>query len=140
MREEVQEILDYDWTGPRKHSHLSMDKRAAQFNPFAALTGYGDEIREEGRFTEEKPELTEDQKRQIDIRLQEAGRRPGTRLKVKSFRGDLRKKGGLVQTLTGILSAISPQTACDRGHIDLIVENVGTVSISLDDILDVEEI
>lgn len=140
MKEEIKEILDYDWTGPRKHPHLSMDKRAAQFNPFAALTGYGDEIREEGRFTEEKPELTEDQKLQIDLRLQELRDKPGVRLRVKSFRGDLRKKGGLVQTISGSLSAVSPQTAYDRGHIDLIVENVGTVSISLDDILDVEEI
>ena len=39
---------------------MAVKDRAAQFSPFAALTGYEDVIRETGRWTEEKRELDED--------------------------------------------------------------------------------
>ena len=35
---------------PRKHSRMSLNKRAAQFAPFAALTGYGDAVEEVARY------------------------------------------------------------------------------------------
>jgi hypothetical protein len=38
----------------KKHKPLSMEQRAAQFAPFAALTGYGDAINETARISEEK--------------------------------------------------------------------------------------
>ena len=40
--------------------HMSMHDRAAQFSPFAALTGYDDTVRETARLTDEKLELTAD--------------------------------------------------------------------------------
>lgn len=43
---------------PTRH-HMSMQERAAQFQPFRALTGYEDAIREAARLTEERIELTE---------------------------------------------------------------------------------
>ena len=43
--------------------------RAAQFAPFAALTGYGDEILEAGRATEQKPELSDSRQDELDRRL-----------------------------------------------------------------------
>ena len=36
----------------RERPQMAMEERAAQFSPFAALTGYGDAIRETGRLTE----------------------------------------------------------------------------------------
>ena len=42
-----------------KHPRMSMMKRAAQFLPFAALTGHDRAILESGRITEEKIELSE---------------------------------------------------------------------------------
>ena len=52
-------------------SRKQMDplSRAAQFSPFAALTGYEDYIFEEGRFTDGKAELDEDEKAAIGARL-----------------------------------------------------------------------
>ena len=41
----------------KKHPKLSIEQRAAQFAPFAALTGYEDAVKETARFTEEKIEL-----------------------------------------------------------------------------------
>ena len=45
----------------KKHPRLSMEQRAAQFAPFAALTGYGDSIKETVRLNEEKFEFNEKQ-------------------------------------------------------------------------------
>ncbi len=41
-------------------THLSMQERAAQFSPFAALTGYDDAVKEMARLTEEQMKLSED--------------------------------------------------------------------------------
>lgn len=42
-----------------KHKHMSMKERAAQFSPFAALTGYEDEIDEAGRITSSRTDIGE---------------------------------------------------------------------------------
>ena len=39
-----------------KHPRLSMEQRAAQFAPFAALAGYGDAVKETVRLNEERIE------------------------------------------------------------------------------------
>lgn len=41
------------------HPQMSIADRAAQFAPFAALTGYDDEVKEKARITDEKIELSE---------------------------------------------------------------------------------
>ena len=54
-----------------KHPRLSMEQRAAQFAPFAALTGYGDSIKETARLTDTRIELNEEEKEMLNIKLQE---------------------------------------------------------------------
>lgn len=41
-----EDIIEYDYQGVREHSRMSMQARAAQFAPFAALNGYEDAIDE----------------------------------------------------------------------------------------------
>ena len=50
------DILDLPHHESDHHPHLSKDQRAAQFSPFAALTGYGDVIHETARENEERME------------------------------------------------------------------------------------
>jgi len=54
----------------KKHPRMSAEARAAQFSPFAALTGFEDELEETGRLTNEFVELTEDEKSRVDMKLQ----------------------------------------------------------------------
>ena len=51
-----------------KHPRMPISDRAAIFSPFAALTGHGDAIQETARLTEQKMELDEDAKAELDRR------------------------------------------------------------------------
>ena len=86
-----------------KHPQMSMRDRAAQFSPFAALTGYGEVIRETGRLTEDWLELDEAAKAELDRRLRllagVLGNRP--EITVVWFQPDDRKEGGAYVTVTG---------------------------------------
>ena len=52
-----------------RHPQMSLMNRAAQFSPFAALTGHGAAIQETARLTDSFVELEEDQKEQLDEQL-----------------------------------------------------------------------
>ena len=85
--------------------HMPMLDRAAQFQPFRALTGYEDAVQETARYTDEKVELTEDEKALLDMELQrlsdDIANRPQVTLTY--FRSDKRKAGGAYVTTTGRL-------------------------------------
>ena len=52
-----------------KHPQMALSDRAAQFSPFAALTGHEDSIRETARRTEAFLELDEDKKEQLNEKM-----------------------------------------------------------------------
>lgn len=78
------------------HPQLSMESRAAQFSPFAALTGYEDAVKETARITEGKMELDEDTMAAIDEQLhqiqREIDRKPC--VTITYFQPDVYKEGG----------------------------------------------
>lgn len=84
--------------------------RAAQFAPFAALTGYDAEIRETARLTREQAELDEDQKAALDEKLRLLLLRRGERPQVAifCFVPDGRKSGGAYVTVTGRFRNVDP--------------------------------
>ena len=87
---------------------MSLHDRAAQFAPFAALTGYDAVIRETARLTDREIELTEWAKSDLDAQLrllcQQLGQRPVIR--VTYFLPDARKTGGQYITCTGIAAEL----------------------------------
>ena len=101
------------------HSQMPMYDRAAQFSPFAALTGYGAVIRETGRLTETRPELDEDARDELNRRLTLLAalleRRPLVTLTY--FQPDARKEGGACLTVTGVVRKI------DEYHRVLVMED-----------------
>ena len=54
------DIINLPHPEPKKHPRMSMENRAAQFSPFAALTGHNEAIKETERLTDSKIELAED--------------------------------------------------------------------------------
>ena len=86
-----------------RHPQMSMKERATQFSPFAALTGYGDVIKETARFTDQMPELSEEEKEDLDYKLQMAGSFPGgnPEVRITCFVPDLKKEGGEWNAISG---------------------------------------
>ena len=82
------------------HPQMSIYDRAAQFSPFAALTGHEAAIRETARLTEQEAELDEDKKAELNEKMQElmkyAAEHPTEhpRVSVTYFKPDDRKAGG----------------------------------------------
>jgi len=83
--------------------HMSMHDRAAQFSPFAALTGYDDTVRETTRLTDEKQELTADRINDLNQKIaflnEHAEERP--QITVEYFIPDGKKSGGKYVILSG---------------------------------------
>ena len=101
-----------------KHPRMSMTDRAAQFSPFAALTGYDAAVQETARRTDARIELDEDAKEEIDRRLREL--QPGEPVTVTYFRPDDRKAGGAYLTVTTEFLGFDPIARCIRLTVSTI--------------------
>ncbi len=107
MRFDYDDIIDL----PRpksKHEPMPMSDRAAQFSPFAALTGYEDAIDETARLTDARVELAESAVEELERRLNDLAARISERpeITVAYFVPDTRKEGGAYVTHTGALKRI----------------------------------
>ena len=82
--------------------HMSMIDRAAQFSPFAALTGYDAAVRETARLTEQKIELDEYEKAALDQRilLLQEHLKELPEVTITHFVPDERKDGGKYVSIT----------------------------------------
>ena len=111
---------------------MPLKDRAAQFSPFAALTGYAGEVAEAARMTETKIELTEDQRAMLDERLclleDILPERPDVTFTY--FVPDQRKQGGAYTTVTGKLKRL------DRIEQNILLTN--GIAIPVNDLLEVE--
>lgn len=102
------DIINLDHFEPKNHKRMSSYQRAAQFSPFAALTGYDDLVNETVRITHDKIELSEYEKSLVNEKL----------VKIKSeikslpcvsityFSKDKIKNGGQYNTIYGYVKSI----------------------------------
>lgn len=100
MSSSYDDILYLPHPTSKTHPRMSRQDRAAQFSPFAALTGYENVVRETARLTEKRPELTEDEMAELDTRLHLA-MEMNVKVVVTWFQPDSRKSGGSYITATG---------------------------------------
>ncbi len=114
------------------HPQMPIRDRAAQFSPFAALSGYEAKVKETARITDTKIELTEDQQAVLDecLRLLEDALPQSPVTAFTYFVPDTKKEGGTYITVTGRIR-----------RIDSIARSIfltdGTV-IPMDDLLQVD--
>ena len=112
----------------QNHPQMSMHDRAAQFAPFAALTGYEAAVWETARLTTERRELDAQEAAELDRRLTDLAARLKDRpeVTIEYFVPDERKSGGAYVSVIGVVRHISvPEKT-------LVMED-GTI-IPLDDI------
>ncbi|MBQ9766731.1 MAG: hypothetical protein IJW37_01320 [Lachnospiraceae bacterium] len=97
------DIIDLPHPVSKKHPQMPLLDRAAQFAPFAALTGHDAAIKETARLTEEELFLDENSKELLDAELQyvleHLSEHP--EVTVTYFQPDERKSGGAYVTVTG---------------------------------------
>lgn len=89
----------------RTHPQMEMIKRAAQFAPFAALTGYHDAVSETARLTDDRIELNEDALEELDREIAEAAAK-GTEIEITYFVPDEKKEGGQYRTVNGRIKKV----------------------------------
>lgn len=120
------DIIDKKRPISKKHSPMSMEERAAQFSPFAALTGYEAAVKETARLTDEQEELDEDEKALINERLQELNLQIASKpeVTVTYFEPDEKKAGGSRRTINGRLRKI------DRDRQVLVLNEEYEIQIS----------
>ena len=110
---------------------MSRENRAAQFAPFAALTGFEGAIKETARVTGEKIELDETQKTFLDEKLKVLLREKTPAL-FTYFQKDEQKEGGAYITVSGIVKKTDAYT-----HKFVLEDGTG---ICVEDILEIRKL
>ena len=127
-----EDILNLPHHVSKTRPQMSMLDRAAQFSPFAALTGYDDAIKETGRLTDEKIEMDEDRKAALDMKqaylIEMIDEQP--EISITYVLPDTKKSGGAYVTVTGNLKRFDE-------YERLLILTDGK-KIPMDDIADIE--
>lgn len=126
------DIIDLPHYVSKKRPQMSRRDRAAQFSPFAALTGYEDAVEETARLTEKRLVPTEEQAARLDaalnIILENMNSFP--EINVVFFVEDTRKSGGKYETFCGSVRTFNE-------YEKKLIFRDGT-EISLNDIYDIK--
>lgn len=129
MPDDYSDIINLPHPTSRKYPRMSMKERAAQFAPFAAVSGYGDCIKESNRYVEQRIELSEDEQNELNSMLQylEANESQHPEIAVMYFVADKTKEGGSCSTVRGQFKRID-----HYNHILLLTDGA---KIPIDDLL-----
>ena len=132
MSGKYDDIINLPHPTSKKHPRMSRQNRAAQFSPFAALTGYDAEMREMARQTEKKKQLSEDQWDMLNEKIMELLKLPHkpVRAVVTYFVPDPKKEGGTYRKKDCYIDKISMEKRV------LLLEN--KEKIFFDEIWDIE--
>ena len=108
MSGKYNDIINLPHPTSARHPRMPIGDRAAQFAPFAALTGYDDVIDETARLTDRMTELSEEMKEILDAKqhflVDVIDTHP--KISVVYFVPDAKKQGGMYKTVTGELKMI----------------------------------
>ena len=112
-----------------KHEPMPMSDRAAQFSPFAALTGYDAAIAETARLTDQRIELSEEERAELDYKQQYLATLDAPTVTVTYFVPDERKSGGAYVTHTGVLKRVD--------EVERMVVFKDGLRVPLDEVVDI---
>lgn len=132
MSNKYDDIINLPHHISKKHPQMTLEARAAQFAPFAALTGYDDEVKETARLTNRRIELDDEAKSILDNKIQIVLEQISQRLTVSItyFIPDTRKAGGEYVTITGIIKKV------DSYNQVIVLEN--RTEIPINEIIDID--
>ena len=134
MNNKYEDIINLPHHVSTKHKQMSMYERAAQFAPYAALTGHKDSIEETARMTERELDIDEEEKEILDRKLQNILEKINFKLMVSFtyFVPDLKKEGGRYINIIGIIKKI------DNFEKVIYLDNNNNTKIPIKDIIDIQ--
>lgn len=111
MSNDYKDIINLPHYTSSKRPRMSIYNRAAQFSPFAALTGYDEAVKETARLTTEQIDLDEYEIQIINDRINIALEKKELNLPVSItfFSLDVKKKGGEYRTVSGVIKRIDEE-------------------------------
>ena len=125
------DIMDMPRPVSIKHKPMDRINRAAQFAPFAALTGYGEAINETGRIVGEKITLSQSEIDLINSKLQYLLAHPDKEIivSVVYFVSDKYKKGGSYKKISGVIRNVYPEedTIEFQDRSKIIISDIKTI-------------
>lgn len=124
------DIINLPYKKSKKYKHMSQKDRAAQFDPFAALTGHKQLIQETQRLTEDKKELDENKKSILNQKLLYFIETK-EKIKITYFKKDQKKSGG------DYLTTIQRIKKIDSIYQTITLQN-GQI-IKMEDIYEIEQ-
>lgn len=132
MSDLYDDILDRPYPFPSRHPRMTQHDRAAQFAPFAALTGYHERIRSLEKEKAVRPVLDDQQEAKLNRQLQELQEklREKPHVTISCFRPDSAGTDAAIKKIAGEVE-----------HIDIemrLLKMRGGLCFSLDDILAIE--
>lgn len=132
MTETYDDIIHLPHHVSKRHPQMSLYNRAAQFAPFAALTGYEEAIIETARLTAPKVDMMEDNQQLLDRKLALLSRslREQPTVSITYFQPDKKKTGGQYLTVTGVIKTIR-----DSERVILMADGK---SVSIDTIISID--
>ena len=132
MNNRYDEIINLPHHVSKTRPQMPMSDRAAQFAPFAALTGYDSAIKETGRLTDERIELDEEALTALDMKYQllmdALNEEP--EIEITYFKPDERKSGGEYVTVIGAVKKV------DDFERQITMQD--GVKIPMDDVLSID--
>jgi hypothetical protein len=132
MTKSYDDIINLPRHVSKKRPRMSVLDRAAQFSPFAALTGHEAAIRETARLTEKRVDLDETMKDLLSNRMQIIADRVKEQheITITYFQPDAKKKGGAYVTAVGVVKKMD--------EYERVVTMTDNTVIPIDEIVNIE--
>lgn len=132
MKAKYEDIINLPHHVSKTRPQMPMLDRAAQFAPFAALTGYDSAIKETGRLTDERIELDEEALTALNMKFQilMEALEEEPEVSITYFKPDERKAGGSYLKVTGTLKKLD--------EYERILMLMNGQKIKLDAVLDID--
>lgn len=137
MNNRYDEIINLPHHVSKTRPQMPMSDRAAQFAPFAALTGYDSAIKETGRLTDERIELDEEALTALDMKYQLLmdALNEAPKVTITYFQPDERKAGGKYASQVGVPALARPSSTFQQIEVVLpelsiqkrVVEIISTI-------------
>lgn len=126
------DIINLPHHQSKTRPHMSIYDRAAQFSPFAALTGYDDAVKEMAKVTCQRKELSEEEKAGLSAKLAmlQAKIREQPEVSITYFVPDEKKAGGAYLTETGVIKRIDAfeRVVIMQNRKEILIEDIVDIS------------